>query len=59
MTLRLILILAIGLPAFYFSDMDSESRFLAYVLPITTFACVVALCMWIINWFAHIDCNHQ
>ncbi len=52
MALRLIIILAIGLPAFYFSDMDSPSRFFAYVLPIIAFVCVAALAMWIIALFA-------
>jgi hypothetical protein len=54
MALRLIIILIIGLPAFYFSNMDSPSRLFAYVLPIITFVCVVALAMWVIALFAHI-----
>ena len=53
MALRLLIILVIGLPAYYFSDMDSPSRFFAYVLPIIAFACVVALAMWVIALFAH------
>ncbi len=52
MILRLIIILAIGLPAWYFSDMQSDSRFFAYVLPITAFVCVAALAMWVIALFA-------
>ncbi len=54
MALRLFVILMIGLPAFIFSDMDSSSRFFAYVLPITAFVCVIALAMWVIALFAHI-----
>ena len=54
MALRLFIILAIGLPAFYFSNMESPSRFFAYVLPITAFVCVVALAMWIIALFSHL-----
>ncbi len=52
MAIKLFFILLIGLPAFYFSDMDSPSRFYAYVLPITSFACVIALALWIVAWFA-------
>lgn len=51
MLLRLAIILVIAIPAWYYADMDSPSRFLAYVLPIVLFACVIAFCLWLIKLF--------
>jgi len=54
MYLRLIIIFLIALPSWYFTDMDSPSFFLAYVLPIITFACFIAFCLWLIGYFQHL-----
>lgn len=54
MVLRLIIILVIAIPSWYFTDMDSPSRFLAYGLPIITFICGIMFCLWIISLFEHI-----
>ena len=51
---RLLLILCVGIPSWYFSDMDSQSRFYAYVLPIATFLSVLAFCLWLIELFEHL-----
>ena len=51
---QLIIILAIGLPSWFLSDMDSTSRVYAYVFPILTFACVLAFCLWLIEFFERI-----
>lgn len=52
MLTRILIILVVALPSWYFSDMDSASRFYAYVLPIITFICLIAFCLWIIELFA-------
>ncbi len=57
MLTRLLIIIVIAIPCWYFSDMDSPSRFLAYVLPLATFACFIAFCIWVIAFFAHIGEN--
>ncbi len=54
MLLRLLVILIILIPSWYFSDMDSLSRLHAYVFPIITFVATLALCLWIIDVFAHL-----
>ncbi len=54
MYLRLIIIIMIAVPSWYFTDMDSSSRVLAYVLPIITFGCFIAFCLWVIGFFQHI-----
>lgn len=51
---RLIFILIIAVPCWYYSDMDNPSRFYAYVLPIATFLASLAFCLWIIEVFEHI-----
>ncbi len=51
---RLLIIIIIAIPSWYFSDMDSPSRFYAYVLPIVTFASMISFCFWVIALFAHI-----
>jgi len=51
---RLLIIMLIALPSWYFSDMDSPSRLYAYVLPIITFICLVSFCIWVISVFAKI-----
>lgn len=55
MVKRLLLILIIAIPSWYFSDMDSPSRFNADVLPITTFVCGITFCLWLISVFEHVD----
>ncbi|MBT3205539.1 MAG: hypothetical protein HOB14_00460 [Gammaproteobacteria bacterium] len=57
MLTRLLIIIVIAMPSWYFSDMDSPSRFLAYVLPLATFASFIAFCIWVIALFAHIGEN--
>jgi hypothetical protein len=52
---RLIVLLIIAIPSWFFTDMDSMSRFYAYVLPLLTFICVLFFCLWIVDVFAHID----
>ncbi len=52
---RLIVLLIIAIPSWYFTDMDSMSRLYAYVLPLITFISVLFFCLWIIDVFAHID----
>ena len=54
MLVRLLIILLIALPSWYFTDMDSPSRLLAYVLPIINFTCFIAICLWIIDLFSHL-----
>ena len=54
MITRLLIIVVIALPSWYFSDMDSPSRFFAYILPIITFGCFIAFCFWIIAVFSHL-----
>jgi hypothetical protein len=49
MTFKLAIILAIALPAWYFSDMSSSSRVEAYVLPLIAFVSVLALALWVIE----------
>jgi len=51
---QLIIILAVAVPSWYLSDMDSPSRLYAYVFPILTFASVLAFCLWLIEVFEHI-----
>ena len=51
---RLILILLIGIPSWYFTDMESASRVYAYVLPIISFICLLGFCLWLIDLFSHI-----
>ena len=53
MLTRLLIIVLIALPSWYFSDMDSPSRFFAYILPLLTFASFIAFCFWVIAVFAH------
>ena len=53
MLFRLLLILIIALPSWYFTDMDSPSRIYAYVLPIINFICVILFCLWLIALFAN------
>lgn len=50
MYVRLAIILFVTVTAWYFSDMDSSSRFLAYVLPIVTFTGFLAFCLWVIQF---------
>lgn len=59
MIIRLFLLLLVGLPSWYFSNMDSPSRFLAYVLPIITFICFLLFCLWVIRWFEQIKIHSK
>lgn len=59
MLLKLMMIVAIGLPSWYYADMSSNSRIEAYVLPLLTFASILALCLWIIEVFQHFGENRQ
>lgn len=51
---RLLVILVIAIPSWYFSDMNSLSRLYAYVLPIIVFVCGIAFCLWLISVFEHV-----
>ena len=59
MLTRLIIILAVAIPSWYFSDMSSSSRVEAYLLPILTFASILAFCLWVIDLFEHINTGHD
>ncbi len=59
MVKRLLIILAVGLPSWYLADMESTSRLYAYVFPILTFVCVLALCLWLIEVFEHIGADDK
>lgn len=50
MYVRLVIILIVTVTAWYFSDMDSSSRFLAYLLPIVTFVGFLVFCLWLIRF---------
>jgi hypothetical protein len=54
---RLILLLAVALPAWYFTDMESTSRLESYVFPIITFVCFLLFCLWVIGVFARMGGN--
>lgn len=49
---RLLLILLIAIPSWYFTDMQSPERFYAYVLPIVNFICVILFCLWLVSFVA-------
>ncbi len=59
MIVKLVLIILIAVPSWYFTDMDSSSRFLSYVLPIVSFFCLLAFCLWLIDLFEHIGQQRQ
>jgi hypothetical protein len=51
---RLMLILIIAIPSWYFTDMHSPERLYSYVLPIINFICVILFCLWLVAFFATI-----
>lgn len=51
---QLLIILAVALPSWFLSDMESTSRLYAYVFPILTFASLLAFCLWVIEVFEHL-----
>ena len=59
MLLKLAVIILVAAPSWYFTDMDSSSRFLSYVLPIVSFICLLAFCLWLIDLFEHIGKQRQ
>jgi len=54
MLIRFLVIVIVAIPSWYFTDMESTSRFLAYVLPLISFACYIAICFWVIAVFAQL-----
>ncbi|MDJ0832362.1 MAG: hypothetical protein QNJ69_02500 [Gammaproteobacteria bacterium] len=52
--LRLLIILIVAIPSWYYTDMDSMSLLRAYLLPVLLFFSFLAFCLWLIDLFEHL-----